>query len=268
MLSVLYDKSKVNVKIEKFLLKEKERFFNIKNLKITKAGDLKFDDANSTKSFFNWNSCQECIKTNYKLVIEGESKSSHELQEIQGIVELAFKIIIGCNFPFQKFESKDFMNGSLGQDHKIFTSKRNKKIINKKVIDRLKKLIDILVKENSKKKIELFKFFLNSAMTSQVGLSGALYISILESIFLLNNNPEITYRFSMRFTKFKKENLEYRNKIKDLYGKRSKMFHSGKNKFSEEELKFLEEEACSAIESYLLDSEFFTDENLDNLLIN
>ncbi|MDD3887722.1 MAG: hypothetical protein PHN19_03010 [Patescibacteria group bacterium] len=262
---LLYEKD-ISAKIEKFSITEKEWFFDITNIR---KGGLEYD---SVKNSFDILNCQECITTKYKLVVKGITESHHLLQEIQWQVEFAFKIILGCDFPIFKIKSNNWFNNSTVQNRKDFIFQRNNELIDEKIIKRLKKLISILVKKNNedKEKKELLKFFLDSAMSRMFGLgiSGALYVSILESIFVPEKDAEIGYRFAMRLSKIRGKGLEYKNVVKKMYNNRSVVFHGGKNKFTEDDLKFLKEEVSWAIEEYLLNPNSFSPDNFDQILLH
>ncbi|MDF1497889.1 MAG: hypothetical protein P1P85_00835 [Patescibacteria group bacterium] len=210
--------------------------------------------------------------TNYKITLKSEKKTERELQEVQFNLDFIFKIICGCGFPIAKFKTDTTFNNSTYCTNKKITSHREIDMINKKDIRRIKKIICVLnSSEIDRDKVNLLKSIIDIAM-SQVpnsGMSGAFYIVILESLFVPEKDSEIGYRFSMRLSKIRRGDSSYKKQIKDCYNKRSIIFHSGKDKFKKNDLNFIEEEACWAIEKYLIQPDIFSNncEKIDELLI-
>ncbi|MDI6778132.1 MAG: hypothetical protein QMD77_02980, partial [Patescibacteria group bacterium] len=197
------------------------------------------------------------------------------LQEYLNSADFAFRVICGCGLlRIYKFVCPGLIyHNSVPQSSKQVVSRREK-VLNRGSIEKLKVLISTLNKKGQSmqivEKINLLRFLLETAM-SQIpnkGISGALYVSILESLFAPEKDSEIGYRLSMRLTKKRGQDGDYRKKIKDLYGKRSVMFHGGHDKFVQEDIRFLEEESCWAIEEFVKNPDnFLYYERLDELLI-
>jgi len=260
------------VTIEKFSIKEKEWFFDLEGLRIFNQKEGNRFRCKKVKGLINLCDCQEYVLTNYKLIIKKDTDNPWSLQQIQQQLDFAFKIIFGCGFPFAKIkDTNTLFNNSRGFINKQIISRRKNTTINEDSIKRLKRLFLLLIREKKDtKKRELLRFFLDTAMSQvpNLGISGALYVSILESIFAEEKNTEVGYRFSLRLSKTRNRDLSYQKSIKDLYSKRSSIFHGGIDRFSKADLKFLEQEACWAIEHYLLNPDKFSHKELDRALLS
>lgn len=269
----LYKKKGIVITLDDFTIKEKEWFFSLKDLKIKDNNTYLAKYSGLLTSVLNHKpEYHDYVMAKLKVVIEGPKNVN--LQKLEDKVDLVFKIVIGRGFPIYKIchteDNEDtIFNHGLVQKNKSVISRRNI-TLDESNLKRIKNLIEILdIDSNLGNKIELLQFYLNTAMSQvpNTEISGAFYVSILESIFVPENNQEIGYRFSMRLAKKREKSYEYCRKIKDLYNQRSKVFHGQKANFTVEELKFLEEESCWAIEEYLKDAKNFDGKNLDQLLL-
>ncbi len=95
-----------------------------------------------------------------------------------------------------------------------------------------------------------------------------LYFSILEAIFV-SDNKELSYKLSMRLTKYKNEDFDYAKQMARLYSKRGKVIH-GSNKgnvFSQDEYLLIESLAKDAFIDLLSNPTAFTERELDGSLL-
>lgn len=263
----LFEANGITIVIEKFSIEDKQELFKIEGLTVNQDKiDLK--TAKDPKVLIDY---PEYICGGYKIIIEKQTTNASELQKIQGILDFIFRIIMGSGFPIGKFvKINDSDLGGIFYTNKRIISKRKNIILTIDKISRIKNLLKILISQMELKRIDTMKFFLETAMSQvpNTGIAGAFYITILENIFLPKQVSELQYRFSMRITKYRKEKWEYKEKMKNLYDKRSKIFHGTGDKFTIEDLIFLENETCWALEEFIKDQMKFTDENLDKILID
>lgn len=256
--------------IESFELADKERFFNLVELRI-KGDQITFQQSNSITGSNRLLDYHDYILSNYAVVIRRKTENPAELRRIQKAIDFAFKIVIGCGFPIvETRDTSTILNNSKYFSNKHIISHRKISSLGRAELERLQKLILLIQQQIVQgEKMSLLKFMFDEAMAQvpNLGISGAFYVSILESIFVPDNAPEIGYRLSMRMTRHRGKNVEYLNKIKKYYNKRSTLFHSGKDSFTKEELMLLEEEAALSIEEYIYNHKNFTQESLDKLLL-
>lgn len=199
----------------------------------------------------------------------------NEIQRAQEQLDFAFRIIRGIGFPIYKItDTKTPLNESVVDTNRPIHSQREITTLDRNALAKIKYLLKILIDDKFqpkyKLKIECLRFFLNTAMSCLpiAGLTGAFYITILESIFAPDNAPEIGYRFKMRLTKMHEEGTNYAKKVNDLYANRSSIFHGNKDKFKKEDLMFLEETVAWAIEKFLIAPEKFDTKELDKQILN
>jgi hypothetical protein len=92
----------------------------------------------------------------------------------------------------------------------------------------------------------------------------------LESLYLPERNPELTFRLSIRVAKMINEDSVSQKKlfefIKDMYAKRSKVAHGSNVDVSPEEISQLENILRSSIKRYLFDKGQFSEKRLNDLL--
>lgn len=274
----LFNNDGVVIKIEKFSIKEKEEIFELKDLKII---DEKKDDEQSNfrcsgaSNHVYVSEYRDEILAPYKVVISSETDNPAFLQKYLNNVDFAFRVICGCGLlRIYKLVCPGLMFHNLVSRSNKWVVSRRERTLDGKNIGKIKVLISALNKKDQSAQIidktNLLRFLLETAMfqVPNRGMSGALYISILESLFAPEKDSEIGYRLSMRLTKKRGRDNGYRKKIKDLYGKRSVMFHSGHDQFVKEDLGFLEEESCWAMEEFLKNpDDFLQHEKLDELLL-
>lgn len=252
------------IKLERFSTKEKEKLFQIDNLKI-KGETFTYKLGSAIPS-----SHRNFILGNYKIIIKEDTDNPAKLQKIQETLDFIFRIINGSYLPIAKFEDTEPIYCGLLTSGHVAVSRRNNLILEKEDIKHISRLLKIMLGENIPTKAETLKFFLNTAMKQvpNIGIAGAFYVTILESLFVPEKSSEINYRLSMRLTKKRKEKLLFAKNIKKLYGKRSGVFHGNNDKFNAVELKFLEETATWAIKDYLNNPKSFDMEELDKYLLS
>ncbi len=257
--------------LENFTIEEKEQYFKIKIDKIDPKGlGLTYQSIGFSNPTLMIPKFMNHIITPYKITLSGQTDNPSELQNEKDIMEFVFKNIVGCGLPVSIItDTATMYNGNISMANDKPNSRRENKIIDDQIRGRIQRLMQILHSTSvDRNKVDLIKSLLSIAMSPvPLGISGAFYVSILESIFVRDKDTEIGYRFSMRLSKMRNATEEYRKKIKKLYDKRSKIFHLGHNDFSVEDVKFLEEEASWAIEEYINNPDSFSTENLDRKLL-
>jgi len=269
---ILLDEKGLKISIEGLSAKEKEEIFGIKNFRIKEDGGIQWTPKTSSRQMDDFD-LSDYLQGSYKIMIEKNTGNPAEIQDIARELFFIFNIVIGCSFKFYRISDiKDFPGGMFTSRIPHVSRRENEKIDRNK-IDRVSGLLKKMRQIKNIKTIDKLKFIellLETAMsqTTNKGSAGAFYVAILESIFLQDSNAGSRYKFSMRIARHNNENWEYKKKMRDLYDKRSSMFHGAKDDFSEGEIKFLEEEACSAIEKYINNREDFSEENLDRELLN
>lgn len=271
----LFKRSDLTITIEDFSSSDKEIFFGVKNLRIN-GDDVKFELETDRLRLNDLpqkigGEYRDIVLGNYKVVISSGIQNA-AVWESKNRAELIFKTVLGCGFPVSlNIAPGTMFDNSLSQSHKPAISRRSIQVVNKEILERVLKLCQVLFppEKEMPDKGETLKFFLDTAMSQvpNTAISGAFYVTLLESIFASEKDTEIRYRFSMRLAKIKREGRDYQGKIKKFYDKRSRVFHGSSTQLSKDELVFLESEACWAIEEYLKDPERFQPEKLDQLLL-
>ncbi len=257
------------VKIDGFSIKEKEWLFGMKDLKISGDGES-FRAGSMENRFFNPLDHREEILSDYKIVIKKKTDNPSLLQDIEQPLDFALRIILGCGLRLSRTRDTKtlFNNSGMGGSGRVFSCRKNR-IIDAQTVTRLRNLLRLLVNSGANEhRLDLLRFLLRTTMAQlDFNITGSLFISILESIFVPEKGSEIGYRLSFRLTKSRGQNLLYQKYIKKLYGKRSVVFHGGKGDFSKEDIGFLERESCWAIEQYILKPNHFLKDKLDSILL-
>jgi len=270
---VLINNKEIQVTIENFTIKEKEWFFGFKNLKIDKQ-KIKYDSVDTNS--YNLRRFQDVL-TPYKLVVENKKKNSDidlltwQTQKILDELGLIFEIIIGCEFSIYKYKqiSKKITSEPLIWGEYNIHSARQIDKLDPQALGKIKSLTNAYLRDKSLINSTPVIYFDLAMSQVNKDIRGSLFISSLESIFARDSNTEIAYRLSLRMTKLRGEGIEYKNKVCKLYGKRSRVYHGDKtNTFTEEDLKFLEEEVCWALEKYVTEPKNFEAKTLDKLLLD
>lgn len=255
------------IKLSKFTISEKESVFGISDLKLTKNGaQYKLSTAGISPTLH-----QHSKKLNYKfkIVIEDKTENPSALQKIQRDLDLVFKIVVGKELSFAKIESKKTgINNSILFSMNTWRSRRNIGTIDDKILLKVKKLLAIITKDSLPKKTKTLSFFFDTALQApNLDIAGAFFITLLESLFVPDKDSEIAYRFSMRITKMRNSDLNYRKRIKQMYAYRSQVFHGNNGKFNTDDVKFVEEEAAWALEKYIANPSVFDSTVLDKNLL-
>ncbi len=100
------------------------------------------------------------------------------------------------------------------------------------------------------------------------GLSSATFVSIIEGFMASKDEiTEVTYRVSLRLTKYLRKDYEFLRNIKRIYGCRSKFYHQGILSFTEDDYKLLFEISNKLCIDYFLYNNRFKADELDRLLI-
>lgn len=259
----LFKTGKIQILIKDFSIPEKESFFNLKNLTIQNNS---FHSSNEIDISF-LEKYNDFIHTNYILIIESKTASIRELQNLQKILDFVIRVVLGINLPIGKFIGET--NFGIWHSNKKAVSRRDIKSIKKIHIDRITKLLKLLKNYYDDQKVTDLDYFLDKAMSDIPNLDVAFgfYISILEAVYAPEKAPECKYRLSMRMSKYKGMDYEYKKKINKLYDSRSKIFHGSRCSISKEDLIFLENEAVWSIEEFINNRKKFTAENLDKLIL-
>lgn len=266
----IFQSEKTKIILSEFAISDRELFFGLQGLQVDDTGVRAQHPATLAGSRV-FNDYSEYLQAKYQFSIEMDTQSPAELQRLQYNLDFACRVAVGRGCRIAKFieGAPPMMAGATFYVYKDIISRRRIDQLDEEKLTRLRQVYAMALKQEESGRVKLFKAFLSTAMAQvpNTGISGALYVSILESLFVPEKDAEIGYRFSLRLTKKRGKDSEYRNKVKELYGKRSGIFHGGEDRFTIDDLKFVEEEACWAIEEYLTHPESFLQENLDLMLL-
>lgn len=271
----IFNKDGCTIQIEDFSSEEKNDFFQIMNFEI-KDGEPYYGISPERHPFAISvgdlsTKYRDLLLGNYKLVVR--SGGTKEFWTIIDRVEFIFKTVLGIGFLMRKTMNK---NSSVGNGfsklNRSVISRREIKVLSKSDFEKMKNLMSSIINGNLHKhipKIDTLKFFLDTAMSQfpNPHIASAFYIVILESIFC-KTSQELSYKFSMRLAKIRKEGMIERKKYQGWYDKRSKIFHGGRSNFDKEEITELEKIACWAIQEYIKKPEAFEENQLDEQLLD
>jgi hypothetical protein len=268
----LYKDNDFEFFLTEFSIADREKIFSITNL-IVQEDDKATYNKTSHTLYYSSENVSQFIISKYRVLIKAKDGTEATIEQYNRLnIDLDFCCLLYFNYPITLII---FGDDGMGKQHisgQSFNRKSEKIIINQEIINSFVRTLSLCIKNESvkvKKKRMLHSLLKTSSLrTFNAGLTCSTYITILESLFTKNENTEITFRFKMRFTKYMNEKIEFSNKIKTLYGKRSSYYHTGEIDFTLEEEKYLSELTRKIIVEYIQAPNNFEISRLDELLLS
>lgn len=261
----LYKDNNFELLLAEFPIADREVIFGIKNLMVDDGSTRYNLDPNSLATDTIY------VSSGYRILITAPDDSEETLRLFNSISN-------NLNFCCQLYFEYPITLTIFGSDNmskkqnsiQVFKRRSSKIIIDSKILNSFKNTLTLSIKNETTtaKKRALLNSLLtiSNLETFNSGLTCSTYITVLESLFT-NENTEITYRFSMRLTKFLNEDLNFLKKIKKLYHKRSSYYHTGEKQFSFEDEVLLSNLTRTMIIEYIQNPGRFDVAKLDNELL-
>jgi len=270
--------------IKDFPIRTREEFFDIRNLKVN-GHSVSYKPANSNE-IFSHKAPFGLIGLDYLTLFRAESYieikgeddvPTHILQPKLYLVNKALKILKSgsAGFLFAKFsgevETKDWHQGAIittginpiyGGDY----------VLTKSDVQELKSIYRILSQRQNDEKTTMLveKFVMAVSKNLRKHMRVLELFSILESLYLPEPaQGELSFRLSQRIAKliYKRKRYEHYKEVRKLYIKRSILVHQSKDKFSDEEIKTLENITRTSLHLFLKEPMSFERNQLYKLFL-
>jgi hypothetical protein len=264
----LYKDNNFELLLSEFPISDREILFSLKNLQV---GDKNAKYAINEPSSGIHTRFPEFIYSSYRILVQTQIDSEQA-------INLFNKISASLNFCCQLYFEHPITLKFFGDDNmckseesiQTFKRKSIRPIVNLETIDSFKITLLHCIKNdtvNAKKRSVLLSLLnITNLETFNSGLACSTFITILESLFT-DEDTEITYRFSLRITKYLNESYSFFKTFKKLYGKRSVYYHKGERNFSYEDEVFLSKLTRQIIIEYIQCPSRFEISRLDEQLL-
>lgn len=262
----LYKDNHFELLLSEFPISEREILFGLKDLQVE---DKNAKYAINEPSSGLYARFPEFIYSSYRILVQTQDDSE---QAINLFNKISTSLNFCCQLYFEhpitlKFFGVDTMC-KYEESIQTFKRKSIRPIVNLLTIDSFKITLLHCIKSdtvNAKKTSVLLSLLnITNLETFNSGLACSTFITILESLF---EDTEITYRFSLRITKYLNESYSFFKTFKKLYGKRSTYYHTGERNFSYEDEVFLSKLTRQIIIQYIHDPSRFKISRLDEQLL-
>ncbi len=200
--------------------------------------------------------------------IEVNADDLEQARDILGKVNLCLRIALGDGVGLTLI--KKIKNGSMNPSESYlypFPANAAAPVLDEDSIGKIKNLVDGLRKKFDPR-LDLIADFFNHAF-SDAFHSGSKIISlftVLEALFTGAKRKRRANQLAFRVSKVLGKNLEFVERMKQLYKKRNELIHEGKSKFSDKEVDFLKETTRHSMELFISAPEMFKD--LEMLVFN
>lgn len=267
----IIDDGKIKLHFRKFETIEKSKLLGLKDLKIE---GTKISHAPGVRHLSH-NDDEDVIYCDYCFELEcpqterdnNMSFASSQMSLISRISLLLLAKRSECSFSFKP-------NGGIGSTRRPdfrCVPLRKPPELNLEYLDLFLKIYNEIAKLHKKERFEqlISLYELAQVTTNPQALKGSLFVTILESLFSTKDEKsELSYRFPLRMTKYLKGTYETEfRKIKDWYNSRSAYYHTGIDKFSNEDLLKLEELTSEIICKFLETPSDFDGKEFDRILL-
>lgn len=273
---IIYKDKKIKISLDHLNIEQKKNLLNLEKLEISERKGImySFKEGYQVKD----DEYTKHIRSNLQFIFEYEpepgSLSDSYIYGKTDLFNTLLLIIIGTGSSVSFDLDNNGKLSSSGKGKISFVNAPEESEMHSSKLDTLKIATNNLFKlevENDKKRKLIFSLFeIAKSSSNPLSLRCSLFVTILESLFSTKDEKsEISYRFPLRMTKFL--GADYENtfkKIRKYYSARSSYYHTGEEKFSNEDLKDLEYYNQLVIIKYLEDKSGFSGKNLDKLLLD